>query len=247
MTAELDQIIAEMRAGLEGATEGKWEWMIHDHSMASLGVGSDPGMGTPLVLSISPCRSCTERVKDGEWKWGRCSTPCEANAAHIARCSPDNIAAILNALSQATSRAETLQAVMEQLHGPLSIASLTARAEAAEAERDEAQLLSLENHNLAASNKARATKAEAERDAAVEELAETRSSIWKLLYLIIPNGELDAGNLAVVEAISNAPSSPCPGDSTRSVMKCVDANECGCSCGLALSFSRRARSAKEPT
>lgn len=168
MTAELDQIIAEMRAGLEGATEGKWEWMIHDHSMASLGVGSDPGMGTPLVLSISPCRSCTERVKDGEWKWGRCSTPCEANAAHIARCSPDNIAAILNALSEATSRA------------------------------DAAELLSLENHNLAAGNKARATsmaiyiestdgdldaanrmlapyidratKAEAERDAAVEAL-----------------------------------------------------------------------------
>lgn len=65
-------------------TPGPWHWLIHDHSCASLGVGDDPGMGTPLVMSVSPCRSCADRARDGEWKWGRCTTPSEADARLIA-------------------------------------------------------------------------------------------------------------------------------------------------------------------
>lgn len=65
-------------------TAGEWRWVIHDHSCASLGVGDDPGMGTPLVMSVSPCRSCAERADPKEWKWGRCCTPSEADARMMA-------------------------------------------------------------------------------------------------------------------------------------------------------------------
>lgn len=43
----------------------------------------DPGYGDPHVLSVSPCESCSGR-SDGEWKWGRCTTPNEADATLIA-------------------------------------------------------------------------------------------------------------------------------------------------------------------
>jgi len=65
-------------------TPGHWEWLIHDHSMASLGTGRNPGMGDPLVLSVSPCPACAGRADPKEWKWGRCCTPNEADARLIA-------------------------------------------------------------------------------------------------------------------------------------------------------------------
>ena len=62
-------------------TPGPWEWSIHDHSMATL---HGPDMLRDHVLSSSPCKACIERVKDGKWKWGRCTTPTEANAELLA-------------------------------------------------------------------------------------------------------------------------------------------------------------------
>lgn len=78
-------------------TLGKWEWLVHDHSCASLGVGDSPGMGTPLVMSVSPCAACAERATDGEWKWGRCCTPSEADA-HLIAAAPDMFEALVTAL-----------------------------------------------------------------------------------------------------------------------------------------------------
>lgn len=69
-------------------TPGPWGWLVHDHSLASLGVLPDPGLGDPLVMAVGPCKSCTSCVKDGEWKWGRCQTPKEADANLIA-AAPD--------------------------------------------------------------------------------------------------------------------------------------------------------------
>jgi len=89
--------IAALKAAAEKATPGEWHWLIHDHSMASLGVGDDPGMGTPLVLSVSPCRSCADRAKakGAEWEWGRCATPSEANARFIALANPTSILSMI--------------------------------------------------------------------------------------------------------------------------------------------------------
>lgn len=82
--------------GCETHTPGPWSWVIEDHSMASLGVLPDPGLGDPLVLVVSPCRSCVKHAendakRDGqepEWKWGRCHTPSLADATLLA-AAPD--------------------------------------------------------------------------------------------------------------------------------------------------------------
>ena len=62
-------------------TRGPWGWSIQDHSMALL---SGPDLLEDHVAAVGPCESCAKRVMDGEWKWGRCMTPTEANAALIA-------------------------------------------------------------------------------------------------------------------------------------------------------------------
>lgn len=63
-----------------GPTLGPWEWVVHDHSMASL---QGPREEWQHVLSISPCGACQER-NDKEWAWGRCTVPTEANARLLA-------------------------------------------------------------------------------------------------------------------------------------------------------------------
>jgi len=86
-----------LKEAAEKATPGEWRWLIHDHSMASLGVGDDPGMGDPLVLNVSPCRSCADRAKakDAEWEWGRCTTPSEEDARYIALANPSTILSLI--------------------------------------------------------------------------------------------------------------------------------------------------------
>ena len=71
-----DAEIAELRAGLEGLPDGPWTaspWHIEE--------------GNPAV-----------RVREG---WVFCTTPSDAWSAHVARCSPDKIAALLARLEAA--------------------------------------------------------------------------------------------------------------------------------------------------
>lgn len=80
-------------------TPTPWDWLIHDHSMASLGVMPYPGLGNPLVLTVSPCQGCMDRAEPREWKWGRCHTPSEADAEFIL-LAVNNHDALVNTLTE---------------------------------------------------------------------------------------------------------------------------------------------------
>ncbi len=99
---------SELRALAEAATPGVWEWMIHDHSMASLGVGEDAGYTTPLIMNVGPCEACASRHK--EWEWGRCHTPSKDNAAFIAAANP---AKVLSLLDQIAAYREALEEIAD--------------------------------------------------------------------------------------------------------------------------------------
>lgn len=103
------QVLETIAQGLGATTPGKWEWLIHDHSCASLGIMPDPGMGDPLVLSVSPCRSCADGADPKEWKWGRCTTPIESNAAHISNCHPDAMRDVIAYVAELEEIASILQ------------------------------------------------------------------------------------------------------------------------------------------
>lgn len=77
-------------------TKGPWGWYVEDHSMATLcGVGENGELDPSYhhVASISPCRACADRAVPKEWKWGRCTTPDEADARLIA-AAPDLLEAL---------------------------------------------------------------------------------------------------------------------------------------------------------
>lgn len=106
-------------------TPGPWAYVVHDHSMASLGVLPDPGMGDPLVCTFSPCQACADRADPKEWRWGRCQTPSEADARLIA-AAPD----LLEALERTVQRLEGDWAATKEV-GMARAAIAKARGEAA--------------------------------------------------------------------------------------------------------------------
>lgn len=80
-----------------------WEWVVNDYSMITL-CGVDDYL-TNHVMSVSPCEACMERSKEngGEWRWGACTTPSEANAALIV-CAVNAHHAMLEALEELEGR-----------------------------------------------------------------------------------------------------------------------------------------------
>lgn len=90
----VSEIVNEIKNDLEGVTPGPW---------FSAELQLPPSvMPVPVAFLQGPPRVVQDRDASG-------FRP--ADAAHIARCSPDNIAIILNALSEATSRGEALEAL----------------------------------------------------------------------------------------------------------------------------------------
>jgi hypothetical protein len=103
---DLTKLRADLRAGLDGVTPGPWyrvSCSVYSHNAGELAI-------TPI-----------NRVDDG-----RC------NIAHIARCSPDNIRALLEALDEAERGRDEARAEMD------AIGRHAKRIENAERERDEA-------------------------------------------------------------------------------------------------------------
>lgn len=84
-------------------TPTPWHWAIEDISTATL-QGPRGSDGGDHVLSVSPCESCLEYAKKNnhdDWKWGRCTTPTEANAAFIVRAinAHDDLVAALRTVA----------------------------------------------------------------------------------------------------------------------------------------------------
>jgi hypothetical protein len=110
---DVTKLRAELRAGLDGVTPGPWEWDgFHYQELWQVGTytavfGWDAEQGMSLAYENK-----------------------EANAAHIARCSPENIRALLDALDDAE---RGLTETKRKLEGAKD------RAEKAERERDEAR------------------------------------------------------------------------------------------------------------
>lgn len=93
------KLIAELRAGLEGVTPGPWRLFVPDRGYCqNLVLTEDPGFAPvkdkqPWKHLVADCDDCNRG---------------EVNAAHIARCSPDNIRAVLDALAAAEAEVEKL-------------------------------------------------------------------------------------------------------------------------------------------
>lgn len=84
MSLDLDKLEELARK----ATQGQWEWVVHDASMASLQVVD----GDPLeshVMSVSPCTHCTETDKPEFF--GRCTLPSKTDADFIEAMSPETV------------------------------------------------------------------------------------------------------------------------------------------------------------
>lgn len=61
-------------------TQGNWHWVIHDESMASLG---ESDTIENHVMSVSPCKSCIERIEKGDSPFGKCTMPNDIDAKAI--------------------------------------------------------------------------------------------------------------------------------------------------------------------
>lgn len=94
----------ELHAG-PGLMPGPWEWCIHDHSMATLcGGGEDAIVGN--LMSISPCRACAKRGREGGWVWGRCGTP-DAKLAQAITAIPNMVSALQRIAAATPNNANT--------------------------------------------------------------------------------------------------------------------------------------------
>lgn len=81
--AEVERFAEEAKQ-YEGATDGKWGWVICDHSMATLCADGDDA--EKHIMSVSPCESCQKHALNEsapnkpDWNFGRCVTPRDTDA-----------------------------------------------------------------------------------------------------------------------------------------------------------------------
>lgn len=94
-TADIERIERALREGLEGVTPGPWDFMAitpgDGFQYAAVILGSEVTHGRPVIADIPP------RTAHGTH---------EANAAHIARCSAENIRVLLDEIDRLRSLLE---------------------------------------------------------------------------------------------------------------------------------------------
>lgn len=125
---DLTKLRAEMRAGLEGVTPGPW---CYDNYMAKPGDMPERWFGIYEMFEDDPPILTTTNEGNAE-----------TIAKHIARCSPDNIRALLDALDAAEA-ANHLQDSAVAAAGDHSV-QLRRERDEARRERDEARALASE-------------------------------------------------------------------------------------------------------
>jgi len=106
---DVSKLIEDLRAGLEGVTPGEWRVGPVDDTIVTAADGSE-------VAQI-----------DGDYNEPDLWPIMEANAAHIARCSPDNIAALLNHVAALEAENTRLCARAEAAEGAVRVVQNAAR------------------------------------------------------------------------------------------------------------------------
>jgi len=106
---DVSKLISDLRAGLEGVTPGEWRVGPVDDTIVTAADGSE-------VAQI-----------DGDYNEPDLWPIMEANAAHIARCSPDNIAALLTHVAALEAENTRLCARVEAAEGAVRVVQNAAR------------------------------------------------------------------------------------------------------------------------
>ncbi len=96
---DLTKLRAELRAGLGGVTPGPWQFVPHYFSNGD----------------IKRRSVCVERSKY-DWIDLIADLNNEADAAHIARCSPENVRALLDALDAAERERDEAMGIVAVIH-----------------------------------------------------------------------------------------------------------------------------------
>lgn len=130
----IDALAEEMRAGLDGVTPGPWQVIVTEHpwtlaERVLLGHHLPAKSGNHIERRIfttwdHPQAHAPDMVVNGAHGVGiESDAPVhfvsigEADAAHIARCSPDNIRALLDDRATLTQENAELRAEVERLTG----------------------------------------------------------------------------------------------------------------------------------
>jgi hypothetical protein len=99
---DIDRLIAEMRAGLEGVTPGEWEYYPHKE-----GDWRKPESPAAMVNETG------DKVID--CTWASATEEGQRTYKHIARCSPANIAALLDEIERLRADNARLQTAVNSI------------------------------------------------------------------------------------------------------------------------------------
>lgn len=113
---DVDALVAELRAGLAGVTLGPWYQTGAPWFRSGDGVlAGSPDGNIAYIIADCDNFTCPRDEYEGPFRLG---DP-ERDAAHIARCSPENIAALLDALESERSRADRLKKALKRTKASL--------------------------------------------------------------------------------------------------------------------------------
>jgi hypothetical protein len=153
-TDSAEKVVAEWRAAMEGVTPGPW-------SASGRFVSAIGGVDTCAGAVHGTIIACEETWQsDGEGREWSTSGSADRNAAWVARCTPDNIAALLTVIEQTRERAA--QWAGDFGRKCYEVESQRATIERVERERDDFESKWIEVVGLAAQAEARVTALEAE-------------------------------------------------------------------------------------